>query len=422
MMFFLFRYLSIIIFFVVVAAPSTWGAGLWLYEVGTPGMGTASAGRGAIATDASVAGVNPASMTKLSRSQLLVSAVGLFSDSKFKVDSAAFGGGDGKNKQDTTPAASFHYVYSATSSLKLGITTASFFGAGSEYDDDWAGRYYVLEGKFTSFLLNPGIGYRVNRWLSVGGGLGIVSANLKNKAAINNQVTDPGFPDGKIEFEDDDMGFGFNLGTLIEPRDDTRVSLFYRSEVDFEFKDDANLKGLGPTLGSLLDPNPKVKIKMTLPQTVVFSGYHDLTDKLALVASVGWQDWSEYGQPSVTVQDSDGISFEVDQNFKDTWHGSIGALYRIADVWLWSVGFAYDSSPLDDKDRSPDFPIDRQIRLGTGLQYDWSEDMTIGAAYTYIDTGDAEIDWEGRPLQGDIKGDFDPNHIHAFALNLIWRF
>ena len=71
---------------------------------------------------------------------------------------------------------------------------------------------------------------------------------------------------------------------------------------------------------------------------------------LALVASVGWQDWSVYGQPSVTVQDSGGISFEVDQNFKDTWHGSIGAQYRIADAWLWSVGFAYDSSPLADDD------------------------------------------------------------------------
>ncbi|MGI9568275.1 MAG: outer membrane protein transport protein, partial [Desulfobulbia bacterium] len=77
--------LSIIIFFVVVAAPSTWGAGLWLYELGTPNMGTASAGRGAIAKDASVASINPAGMTKLNRSQLLVSAVGLFVDSKFKV-------------------------------------------------------------------------------------------------------------------------------------------------------------------------------------------------------------------------------------------------------------------------------------------------------------------------------------------------
>ena len=421
-MFLLFRYMSIAIFFAVVAATSSWGAGLWLYELGTPNMGTASAGRGAIAKDASVAGVNPAGMTKLNRSQLLVSAVGLFTDSKFKVDSAAFGGGDGKNNEDVAPAGSFHYVYSATSSLKLGISAASLFGAGSDYDDDWAGRYYVLEGKFAAFAINPGIGYRVNRWLSLGGGLGIVRANLKNKAAINNQLTDPGFPDGKIEFEDDDVGFGFNLGTLIEPRDDTRFSINYRSQVDLEFKDDAKLKGLGPNLESLLNPNLEVKIEMTLPQSVVLSGYHDLTDKLALVASVGWQDWSVYGQPSVTVQNSDGISFDVDQNFKDTWHGSIGAQYRIADAWLWSVGFAYDSSPLDDEDRTPDFPLDRQIRLGTGLQYDWNQDIIIGAAYTYIDTGDAKIDWEGRPLQGDIKGDYDPNNIHAFALNLIWRF
>ena len=127
--------------------------------------------------------------------------------------------------------AALHYVYSATSSLKLGITAASFFGGCSDYDDDWAGRYYNLEGKFTTFAFNPGIGYRVNKWLSLGGGLGVLYANLKNKAAINNQLTDPGFPDGKIEFEDDDVDFGFNLGTLIEPRDDTRVAITYRSEV-----------------------------------------------------------------------------------------------------------------------------------------------------------------------------------------------
>ena len=83
-MLFLSRYLSIIIFFVFVTAPSTWGAGLWMYEIGTPNMGTASAGRGAIANDASIAAVNPAGMTKLNRSQLLVSAVGLFVDSKLR--------------------------------------------------------------------------------------------------------------------------------------------------------------------------------------------------------------------------------------------------------------------------------------------------------------------------------------------------
>ena len=30
-----------------------------------------------------------------------------------------------------------------------------------------------------------------------------------NKAAINNQLTDPGFPDGKIEFEDNEKSGEF---------------------------------------------------------------------------------------------------------------------------------------------------------------------------------------------------------------------
>ena len=43
----------------LVVSPA-WGAGLWLYENGTPDLGTAAAGRAAMASDASTAGANPA--------------------------------------------------------------------------------------------------------------------------------------------------------------------------------------------------------------------------------------------------------------------------------------------------------------------------------------------------------------------------
>jgi long-chain fatty acid transport protein len=76
---------------------------------------------------------------------------------------------------------------------------------------------------------------------------------------------------------------------------------------------------------------------------------------------------------------------------------------------------------MDDKDRTPDLPLDRQIRLETGMQYDWNEDLTLGAAYAYIDAGKAKIDQEGGLLQGEFKGDFKTNHIHTIAVNLIWR-
>ena len=43
------------------------------------------------------------------------------------------------------------------------------------------------------------------------------------------------------------------------------------------------------------------------------------------------------------------------------------------DRWLLQVGFSYDTSPVDSDDRTPDMPMDRQIRYTTGVQYKWSD-------------------------------------------------
>ena len=66
--------------------------------------------------------------------------------------------------------------------------------------------------------------------------------------------------------------------------------------------------------------------------------------------------------------------------------------------------------------------MDRQIRYATGLQCDWGENVTLGTAYEYLDAGDAKIDQQGGPLQGDLEGDYKTNEIHVFLLNVIWRF
>jgi len=47
-------------------------AGLWMYEKGTPDVGTANAGAGARTEDASTALNNPAGMTRLDKPQLLI--------------------------------------------------------------------------------------------------------------------------------------------------------------------------------------------------------------------------------------------------------------------------------------------------------------------------------------------------------------
>ncbi len=418
--------LAILIVFLYI--PPAWGGGVWLYEGGTPDLGTAGAGRAALATDASTAGANPAGMTRLDRSQMLTAVQGIYIDSRFDTVSSGFGGGDGGNAGGFVPSGGLHYVHRVTDDFRLGISAGSYFGLGVDYGDDWSGRYYTTEAELLVFGINPGAGYRVNNWLAVGAGFSVLYASLDQKAAVNNSAVpgQAGQSDGKLKIEDDDVAYGFNLGLMLTPRDGTRFGLTYRSEVDLEFKDTASLKNIGPVLQGLLNVSglagSKVDIDMTIPQAVMLSGYHQLTDHWAVMGNIGWQDWSAFGKQDLTLRSTTSTKFTQDLDYDDTWHFALGTQYRFADSWLWSVGAAYDTSPTDEDTRTPDLPLDRQIRIGTGIQYDWNKDITVGAAYEYMDAGEAEIDQKGGPLQGSLKGDYDTNAIHFFAVNLIWKF
>jgi long-chain fatty acid transport protein len=250
-----FHYVLLALFSVVLLVQAAWGAGLWLYESGGPDLGTANAGRAALAADASTAGTNPAGMMRLDRSQMLGVVQGLYVNSRFDTQSSGFGGGDGGNAGGFVPSGGLHYVHRLTDDFRLGITAGSYFGLGVDYGDNWAGRYYSTEAEMLTFGVNPGIGYRVNNWLSAGAGFSVLYATLNQKVAINNSAVpgQAGLSDGKLKINDDDVAYGFNLGLMLTPRDGTRFGITYRSEVDLEFKDAASLKNIGPVLQGLFN-------------------------------------------------------------------------------------------------------------------------------------------------------------------------
>ncbi len=396
-------------------------AGLWLYEVATPDMGTASAGRAATADNAATAGANPAGMTRLNRSELLVGIQPLYVNAKFDAETSQFGGGDGGNAGGWVPTASINYVHNLSEDLKLGISAGSYFGLGLDYGSNWGGRYYVTEAELLTFAINPSLGYRINDKLSVGAGIDLVYSELTQKAAINNPG--PGVADGELKLEDDDVGYGFNLGVLLEPVDGTRFGITYRSKVNIEYKDTVSLKGLGLVLGAIFTGDQKVDLKMNVPQAVMLSAYHELDDRLAIVGNLGWQDWSEFGKSDIVIKSASGnTKLTQDRNFDDTWHAAIGVRYRLSTPWMLMTGFAYDSSPVDDDDRTVDLPVDRQLRYAFGAQYEQSRDLTISASYELLDAGAAKIDQNRGPLAGELKGEYDTNLIHFFNINASWRF
>jgi hypothetical protein len=247
---------------------SAQAAGLWLYEQGTPDVGTASAGMTSRAQDAATAFANPAGMTRLEGSQFMLGIQPIYADVKSDVDVATFGGGNGGNAGGFVPSGGLFYVHSVSDDLKLGFSAGSYLGLGVTFDNDWAGRYYSQRVDFTTLFANGSVGYRINDWLSVGGGVSVVHGSLGYKAALNNVLD--GRADGRVRFKDDDTDVGANVGVLIEPRKGTRFALTYLSKVDFDFKDDNLIRGAGPLLNVALQVSGlgggTTKLKWTLPQ------------------------------------------------------------------------------------------------------------------------------------------------------------
>jgi len=57
-----------------------------------------------------------------------------------------------------------------------------------------AGQGFYIESRFNveaellTYGVNPGVGYRVNEWLSLGVGFSVLHAQLDQKAAVNNSA------------------------------------------------------------------------------------------------------------------------------------------------------------------------------------------------------------------------------------------
>ncbi len=67
----------------------------------------------------------------------------------------------------------------------------------------------------------PVASYRVNEYLSIGGGPNVMLAYLQFTSNVNN-VLPPGAGDGRLSLSDTTAGVGGQFGVLVEPKKGTR--------------------------------------------------------------------------------------------------------------------------------------------------------------------------------------------------------
>jgi len=159
-----------------------------------------------------------------------------------------------------------------------------------------------------------------------------------------------------------------------------------------------------------------------------FDSISPLSGRWAVLGSVGWQQWSKFGQVQLGI-DNTGSPTSLTKNleFKDTWHIATGAQYHLSDPWLLNFGVAYDSEFQSGSTVSPVLPVNDAWRFGAGVQNQVSKTFSWGVAAEYAYGGTLDVDKQTTaPVaaggRGDLVGSYPDTGIFFLAANFTWKF
>ena len=375
--------------------------GLYVNEFATTSQANSGAGRGAWVPDASATLHNPAAMTRLDDHAFSTGFGAFIGQIEFDAASdSPSGTGNGGDQSGVAPISSFSYVHRLSERLRFGLSFFSLAGAELDPSNDWAGRFEVVEISLLTISASPVLALRLTDWLSVGGGpllsYAILNWDLRTPSPLGGEAT--------LQLDDlDDFEPAARAGVLFHPSEDFGLSVSYISKTDFEVDGDLDLP-FGVT-GDL-------ELDLPFPQYVEVSAFWNVTDRLTLLATFNWEDWSTADDLSVTLG---SLSTEAAVGFKDTYKGLLGANYRLREDWLVQCGVGYDTSALRNRDRTTALPVDEQIRGSIGVQHRLREDLNLGLSFVYVNLG------QGNVRNPTVRGDYDRNDLFLFGLNLDFR-
>lgn len=413
-------------------------SGYKLNEQSAAGMGTAHAGRAAMAEDASVVFYNPAAMTELDRAQMTagftyINGYGEFEGSSInaaQLPSSYEGYGDGGNYLGESFIPFFYYVRPINDKLSVGLGVFTPFGTSTDYDDNFVGGAFADETSLVSFEIAPTFAYKINDQLSIGGGIDIVymQGTLSKYTdlipynpsplapAVLQDPNNSGF-ENHFEVSGDDWGYGWNIGAFYKLSEATTLGFTYRSEIEITLEGDAGFadqsdldfyvssagvlasEAFGTTFNSR---DQAAEVPLTTPASATLAVTHQFNDELLLQAGATWTGWSSFENFDVLatenttggftdgyadVSDLSGLGGDyighIDESWVDVWAIAIGGTYQLNDKLALRAGYAYDQSPVRDEYRTARVPSsDRQwLTIGAGYKVDQDLSFDVAAGY-----------------------------------------
>ncbi|HFG1563113.1 TPA: outer membrane protein transport protein [Vibrio cholerae] len=373
----------------------TQAAGFQLAEYSATGLGRAYAGEAAMADNASAQWRNPAMLTYLEGTQISAGAIYVNPnvDVEGTVNHAQLGKTHASSKDFAHDAVipNFYLSHQLNEQVALGFALGTNYGMETDLGTEFAASHFGNQASVISKEANLNIAYQVLPQLSIGGGVRYVmgeghfgatapAKNLIRHPVTNNVMTLPKGTTLKY-MEGEDNSWGWQVGSAWQINQDHRLGFAYKSEVVMDFEGHAE----GVSYGSY---KPGM-MSVTLPATAELASFHQLNDQWAIHASINWTDWSSFKElTAVFPEKSDLIKSE---NWEDNYRFALGTTYQYDAKLALRAGVAYDTSAVDDKNRTATIPETDRTWVSVGGSYIATPQLTLDAGFTYIFAKDATI-------------------------------
>lgn len=372
-------------------APSTYASGFGLREGAADWLGNAFVGGSAKAYDAATSYTNPAGMALLNQSQVSGNV-------SFIAPSAKFSGSNTVNTPlgGTTSGSTGNAVAPATSGAlfgvlvlnpewRVGLSVTNPYGERTSYGKNWVGRYNSLVSSITGVDFSTALSYKVNNHLSIGGGPVVEYFYSRLTQAVDSYVlSQSAMPsDGLADVHGSDVALGYNIGALYQIDAYTRVGLDYRSRIRHNIHGTEAVQNI-PSSSGALSYSTAARTTATVPDSVNFSIYQQVTPDLALIGTVEWIHWNLFNTLNVTP--ATGAGTTIQENWRNTWFAGIGANYQAAERLMLQTGFSFDESPVTNSNRTSRVPDANHYNLGLGMKYKLLPSTTLNVAYLHVFT------------------------------------
>lgn len=283
--------------------------------------------------------------------------------------------------------------------LHFGLGVFVPFGLGTQWPENWYGRFLAKKTYLEAIEINPNLVYSfsiggIPLALSAGFGYVFGSVELERNLSTFN-------PEPILNLKGNGNGTTFNFGLSALLLENLYLGASYRHNIEVEFSGDTKYKNING-LEALFQEAPG-KSKINFPNDLRAAIAYKIMPNFLVEVGINYVGWSSYDTLKIEFEKGPGnpsqpYTSAAERSYKNITTYRMGLEYNLNNISLRG-GVYYEPMPVDPKHVEPVLPETNRIGASVGFGFTPIDNLKVDFGYLLITGSQTEV--KDNPNQFD---------------------